>query len=155
MKKPKFLLSFFIVAFLGIFAVYNLPPVQDRLGWRVAELMARFKYAIAPPEEVVFVPQEKTILSTPTVPVTPATTTAASRTTAAITPSATPDLLDTPTRTPTPIPQNIKLTGFKHEYQTWNNCGPATLGMALSYWGWVGDQRPLPPSPNQTHAIKT
>ena len=142
-KKPKFLLSFFIVAFLGIFAVYNLPPVQDRVGWRVAELMARFKYAVAPPEEVVFVPQEKTILSAPTVPVTSATTTTASRTTAAITPSATPDLSDTPTRTPTPIPQYIKLAGFKHEYQTWNNCGPATLAMALSYWDWEGDQRPI------------
>ena len=131
------------MAFVGIFVVYNLPPVQDRLGWRVAELMARFKYAIAPPEEVVFVPQEKTILSTPTVPVTPAPGTAASSTVAAITPSATPDSLDTPTRTPTPIPQNIKLTGFKHEYQTWNNCGPATLAMALSYWDWEGDQRPI------------
>jgi hypothetical protein len=23
----------------------------------------------------------------------------------------------------------------------WNNCGPANLAMALSYWGWKGDQR--------------
>jgi tetratricopeptide (TPR) repeat protein len=37
----------------------------------------------------------------------------------------------------------VTLTGFKHEYQTWNNCGPATLAMALSYWGWKGDQRPI------------
>ena len=142
-KKPKFLLSFFIVAFLGIFAIYNLPPVQDRVGWRVAELLARFKYAISPPEEVVFVPQEKSILSTRTVPITPTLATAASSTTAAITPSATRKLSDTPTRTPTPIPQSIKLTGFKHEYQAWNNCGPATLSMALSFWGWEGNQQPI------------
>jgi hypothetical protein len=33
------------------------------------------------------------------------------------------------------------LSGFKHEYQQFNNCGPATLAMGLSYWGWQGDQR--------------
>jgi tetratricopeptide (TPR) repeat protein len=33
------------------------------------------------------------------------------------------------------------LTGTIHEYQKWNNCGPANLSMALSFWGWSGDQR--------------
>ena len=142
-KRSKFLLSFFIVTFLGIVAVYNLPPVQDRVGWRVAELMAHVKYAISPPEEVVFVPQEKTNLSTRTVPVTPILATVTSSTTVAITPSATPDLSDTPTGTPTRIPQSIQLTSFKHEYQSWNNCGPATLSIALSFWGWEGNQQPI------------
>lgn len=131
------------MAFLGSFAIYNLPPVQERVGWRVAEVMARLKYAIAPPEEVVFIPQEKSILPTPTLQVTPATTTATSNTLAAITSSVAPDLSDTSTRTPTPIPQSIQLTGFKHEYQTWNNCGPATLSMALSSLGWDGSQQPI------------
>lgn len=27
------------------------------------------------------------------------------------------------------------LTGFIHTYQGWNNCGPATITTALSYWG--------------------
>jgi tetratricopeptide (TPR) repeat protein len=35
----------------------------------------------------------------------------------------------------------ILLSGFTHEYQLWNNCGPATLSMALSYYAWGGDQR--------------
>ena len=131
------------MAFLGIFALYNLPPVQDRVEWRVAELLARFKYAISPPEEVVFVPQKKTSLSTQSLRVTPTPATVAPSTTAMVTSSPTPDLSNTPTRTPTPIPQKIQLTGFKHEYQTWNNCGPATLGMALSFWDWEGDQRPI------------
>jgi hypothetical protein len=30
---------------------------------------------------------------------------------------------------------NVFLTGFKHIYQTWNNCGPATVSMNLSYYG--------------------
>jgi tetratricopeptide (TPR) repeat protein len=29
----------------------------------------------------------------------------------------------------------ITLTGFEHEWQTWNNCGPATISMNLSYYG--------------------
>jgi tetratricopeptide (TPR) repeat protein len=32
------------------------------------------------------------------------------------------------------------LTGVRHEYQKMNNCGPATLAMALSFWGWDGNQ---------------
>jgi tetratricopeptide (TPR) repeat protein len=32
------------------------------------------------------------------------------------------------------------LTGYRHEWQQMNNCGPATLAMGLTYWGWVGDQ---------------
>lgn len=146
MKRFKVIrpvLSSLVILLLGAFAIYNLPPVQDRVGWRVAELMARVKYAISPPEEVVFVPQEKATLSTQAVPITPTPATVVSSTTAVITPSPTPGSSNTLTRTPTPIPQKIELTGFKHEYQTWNNCGPATLGMALSFWDWEGDQRPI------------
>ncbi len=35
---------------------------------------------------------------------------------------------------------NVLLTGAKQEYQLWNNCGPATLAMNLSYYGWQGTQ---------------
>ncbi|MEZ4618051.1 MAG: C39 family peptidase [Caldilineaceae bacterium] len=42
---------------------------------------------------------------------------------------------------PTPLPRyqpavaRVELTGFNHQWQTWNNCGPATLSMNLSYFG--------------------
>ncbi|OGN73316.1 MAG: hypothetical protein A2X25_12105 [Chloroflexi bacterium GWB2_49_20] len=39
-----------------------------------------------------------------------------------------------------PIPDKVQLSGYLHEYQGWNNCGPATLAMALSFWGWEGSQ---------------
>jgi tetratricopeptide (TPR) repeat protein len=32
------------------------------------------------------------------------------------------------------------LPPITHTYQTWNNCGPATLSMALQYLGWRGTQ---------------
>jgi len=47
-------------------------------------------------------------------------------------PTATP--FPTPTPTPTP-PARFTLTDLRHEHQGWNNCGPTTLAMALSYWG--------------------
>ena len=50
-----------------------------------------------------------------------------------------------PTPRPTPIPTRpftgTRLTGLTHIWQTWNNCGPATLAMALNYFGKkVGQQ---------------
>lgn len=34
-----------------------------------------------------------------------------------------------------PAVPRVELTGFNHQWQTWNNCGPATLSMNLSYYG--------------------
>lgn len=34
-----------------------------------------------------------------------------------------------------PPAPGVTLTGFEHEWQTWNNCGPATISMNLSYYG--------------------
>ncbi len=124
---------------LGIFS-YNLPFVQDRLGWRVAEMQARLKYAISPPEEAVFTP-DPTLVAMVDATLTAHTPTAASSPTAA--PTAAPTISPTATLEPTPLPANIQLGGIRHEYQKWNNCGPANLAMALSFWGWQGDQRPI------------
>lgn len=45
-----------------------------------------------------------------------------------------------PTATPTTAAPTVQLTGFHLVYQTWNNCGPATLTVNLSYYGWTGTQ---------------
>jgi tetratricopeptide (TPR) repeat protein len=138
MKRHKFSSSFlilFIVVILEISASYRLPAVQERVGWRVAELMARIKYALSPPEEVIFVPEEEAVSPTRTVtqPAPPPANSTSG------TPSNLP--LPIPAQTLTPIPKSLLLTGIKHEYQTWNNCGPATLAMTLSYWKLDGSQR--------------
>jgi len=127
------------LALVGLLAaVYNLPFVQDRVGWRVSELRARIKYALFPPEQAVFTPD-------PTLQAMVQTTLAALTPTATLTPTPGPTLpptvTPTPTIEPTPIPSSIQLSGVRHEYQKWNNCGPANLSMALSFWGWQGDQR--------------
>ncbi len=65
------------------------------------------------------------------------------------TPTATPEP-DIPTLTPTPSPTLLPvahaLTGLRHEHQGWNNCGPATLAMALSFWGGVETQYNIAPT---------
>ena len=40
----------------------------------------------------------------------------------------------------TPLPAAVQLSGLRHYWQTWNNCGPATLAMNLSYYGSDPDQ---------------
>ncbi|MCI0579798.1 MAG: C39 family peptidase [Chloroflexi bacterium] len=57
--------------------------------------------------------------------------------------TATPAL---PTNTPIPIPPSARLPVIDHQFQTWNNCGPATLAMTLNYFG-------LPIGQSQTAAV--
>lgn len=51
-----------------------------------------------------------------------------------------------------PIAPSITLAGFAHEWQTWNNCGPATISMNLSHYGQGDTQveaaRFLKPNPD-------
>lgn len=97
-------------------------------------------------------------LPTPTVPMPVSTPTPTSTPTPSLTPttqlpnrSTTQSLTLTPVVPPSDIQaarstpaaiesSNIFLTGFRHIYQTWNNCGPATMSMNLSYYGWAGSQ---------------
>jgi tetratricopeptide (TPR) repeat protein len=134
-KIPRPLLIIFIGLIVGIPVIYRLPVVQERVSWRVAELIARIKYALSPPEELIFVPEEDSV--SPNRAISQSTPIPTNSTPDA--PSNLPQ--PTPAQTLTPIPKNISLTGVQHEYQTWNNCGPATLAMALSYWKWDGNQR--------------
>ncbi len=39
-----------------------------------------------------------------------------------------------------PIPVAYQLAGVRHEYQGWNNCGPATLTNALTFFGYSENQ---------------
>jgi tetratricopeptide (TPR) repeat protein len=38
------------------------------------------------------------------------------------------------------LPPSVLLTGIRYESQGWNNCGPTTMTMALSYFGWPNHQ---------------
>jgi tetratricopeptide (TPR) repeat protein len=132
-----------VICLLGI-AVYNIPSVETRLSPRLDQLRTRIVYAINPPEEAVFIPQEQLELGdplTPTVsPLPPSPTPTSTPTLPG--PTDTPAPSPTPTIIPTPLPETLVLNGIKYEHQhnRWNYCGPANLSMALTYWGWDGNR---------------
>jgi len=57
-----------------------------------------------------------------------------SESTPAPSPTFTPSPTPPPTATPVPVPESARLNHIGHIFQDWNNCGPATLAMALSYF---------------------
>lgn len=81
----------------------------------------------------------------PTATLPPAATSTPSPTgQPAATPSPTPSPIPSPTLPPA-LPISVALSGLRHEHQGWNNCGPTTLAMALSYWGRGETQYDLAP----------
>ena len=130
--------AIFIFGILGLCLLaglaYNLPPIHERLAWRVDTLRVQVKRYFNPPEQVVFVPQAQVdaIVSGTLTAMAPAPTS----TSLPLTETPVP----LPSLTPTSIPASLALTGIRHEYQQFNNCAPASLSMVLSHWGWQGDQ---------------
>ena len=143
--RPIYLLAIPLIILLGV-GVYYIPFVHERLAWRVDNLRVRIQYALNPPEEVVFVPEEavEAIVNAtltamaPTVTVTPTFTPTATNPG----PTHTPMPTATSTLTPTPPPVVVRLEGVKYEDQhnRYNYCGPANLSMALTFWGWEGNR---------------
>jgi tetratricopeptide (TPR) repeat protein len=129
---------------LLLIAVYNIPAVENRLAPRLDLLRTRIVYALNPPEEAVFIPQEQEEQATlPALTVSPLTPSPRSTITPTIEgPTNTPLPSPTATITPTPLPESVILEGVKYEDQhnRWNYCGPANLSMALTFWGWDGNR---------------
>lgn len=46
----------------------------------------------------------------------------------------------TPAPTQVAVPPSYQLSGIRFEYQGWNNCGPATITNALSFYGYQDNQ---------------
>ncbi|UCD99894.1 MAG: C39 family peptidase [Chloroflexota bacterium] len=132
---------------LGSIILYNLPAFHDRLSLRLANLRVQIREMINPPEQIVFVPQEQIdiIVQGTLQALTPSPTVTAQQGSSTPQPAefqtaTEPQPSPTFTPSPTAIPAQFLLSGIKHEYQKFNNCGPANLSMTLSYWDWVGDQ---------------
>jgi hypothetical protein len=136
MKKNR------LMVFFGIFAVVlvagivlSLPPVWSRVSFHADQLYSDIKYKLFPPEKVVFIPGQIT-------PNAVATSVQATLNASAVTPTpiiTVPTPTELPTSTPFPLPVSVYLEGVRPEQQRYNNCGPATLSMNLSFWKWTGD----------------
>ncbi|MFZ5819268.1 MAG: C39 family peptidase [Chloroflexota bacterium] len=111
----------------------QIPSVNSALSWRYEKFTIYLKNAVNPPGPP----------PTP-LPVTQTSEVFAqhpegAETSEVPTPTATPPPV-TPTPTRAPLPSQAALPSPPFEQQTPNNCGPATLSMALHLYGWEGDQ---------------
>ncbi len=120
--------------------IYQLPPVQSRLGWRIDFAMAYVRGVIYPVKDM---PTPDTAVSQSfqaSLP-PPAVTT---RHLATLDPTAgatqEPTAAASPTPTRPPLPASASLTPPAYEKQDLNNCGPTTLSLYLRYYGWQGTQ---------------
>ncbi|WKZ37727.1 MAG: C39 family peptidase [Anaerolineales bacterium] len=107
--------------------VYQIPYVKSRASWRVEVFGIYLSNMIDPvgpvPTALPVTPQLSTSTPAPT-----------GISAAQLPPSA------TPTATFPPLPAQISMPSPPYEKQTPNNCGPATLSMALHMYGWEGSQ---------------
>lgn len=123
-----------IAVLLSGWLLYELVP---GVRFRVQSLWTEVYDRVSPHSETVPTPAQSAHLETPawatlTATLTP-TVAATAIYTATLTPTATPP-------PPTALPVKFSLTHVRHEYQKFNNCGPASLSMVLNYWGWPGSQ---------------
>jgi len=116
-----------------------LPGLRERLLWHLESWRVQIRYALHPPAATVFVPQ------VPVVTITPLLPTLTPRPSPTSQPLATPTAdaeLPTPLPSPTPLPDTVHISGGRYydQHGLWNYCAPATLAIALSYWGWEGSR---------------
>ncbi len=130
MSKKKLLLILVSVILLAVLTL-QIPRVKSALSWRYEKFTIYLRNAVNPPGPV------------PTaLPVTPAPSTSTPLTPAQTTPTF-PSQPATATATSEPLPAQVSLPSPPYEQQTPNNCGPATLSMALHLYGWEGDQEEI------------
>ncbi|HXF61237.1 MAG TPA: C39 family peptidase, partial [Caldilineaceae bacterium] len=109
----------------------SVTPLQAAGGQ--AEPLAQAARQAAAPTPVPTEPPP-TATPPPPTPLPPAPTPATVPVQAAL-PTATATSPLAPSAPVQPLQSTVQLTGFRHQWQTWNNCGPATLSMNLSYYG--------------------
>ncbi|MEK9162154.1 MAG: C39 family peptidase [Chloroflexota bacterium] len=156
--RPQNLLAFFltftVIALLTAmvaFIVYNIPAVNDRLAPRVENLWSQFSgqksagvetlptassKVVAPPTFALESPPDSPQPTQSQIPNSQSPTTKPS-----INPTITRTLAPAPTSPPlvtANLPSSYTLPTSRREPQLFNNCGPATLVGALTYWGWRG-----------------
>ncbi len=138
---PLLLLSAFL---------YLLPPIRERVDYHVEQLRLQIRYALFPPENAVFTPQnqqdqvaqivQQTMQALTLTPRPEVVATYTPSPTPTRGPSSTPEPTATITPSPTPLPPAVALKGVRYvdQHGAYNYCAPANLAMGLSYWGWKG-----------------
>jgi tetratricopeptide (TPR) repeat protein len=149
-KKTFPIRNLLVVLLVGIVLIetallaYQIPAVNERLAWRIAELQAEVRNVLFPhpdtlptadPARMAMIQASLTAAKFNAYAQTPPATPAAGTAEAEL-PSVTPT--DTPARPP--IPEQLMLAFDLWVKQNWNNCAAANLTMMLNFWGWGGNQ---------------
>ena len=159
MRRNRLILLLVLVV-AGIIAIGILPTMMRKLPTRYAMRLPEPLQALALPVDSIPIlptivapdaaadliardmPPPAIITSTPqTIAPTQSVTADAGSAPATTLVVPSPTAAPSPTVTPWPVPAAARMTGFTHVYQEWNNCGPATMVMALTHFGRVHSQR--------------
>ncbi len=127
-KRAKKVLMVLAGLLLLSLLLLQIPSVHMAVGWRYEKFMLYLKNVVRPPGPA----------PTP-LPVTPAALTSTPPLGSTATPTAALPPV-TVTATLLPLPPQVLLPSPPFEQQTPNNCGPATLSMALHLYGWQSSQ---------------
>ena len=122
-----FLVGTILISLL-IAGIYQIPSVKFNLEWRIDAALGIVRGWVFS-HDVLPTPSGATVITAPPTSM----------------PSPTTDVLQSdsnpnPAPTPIPLPESMMLPSPEWEKQDWNNCGPATLAIALRFFGWEGDQ---------------
>jgi hypothetical protein len=133
-RSIKILLGLLVLALLAV-GLYFVPPVHEKLAWRLKNVRNSLIYFFNPPQKVIFQPSQQAL------PALTSTTGPTATITLTPTPLPTEMATATPTITSTPVPSSVILSNvpFVDQMGRYNYCGPSNLTMALEYWGWKGD----------------
>lgn len=117
-----------------------LPPVRNRLAWRVNDALIQVRNVFRPPSDITFLPTQQAAIEAIVNATMQAHATQEAGTRAAPAAGTPAGPTPRPALTPTPVPQEVTLPGVKYvdQRERWNYCAPANLTMALTYWGWQG-----------------
>lgn len=138
----QFLAGSAVMAMILVVLGLAITPIRERVFAKYMEWRAEVKYAINPPEKVIFSPGDQVaVVVQQTMTALAASYTATPSPTSTEVPSISQPSA-TPTITPTPLPERVVLEGIRYtdQHGLWNYCAPANLTMALSFWGWKGDR---------------
>jgi len=143
-RKPrwkKFVLpAIFALVVLGLL-VLQIPRVNRAVFWRLRVVTTYVNSIIHP---IGRLPTPSVSLEETTVADIPTATVELPSPTVDLLLTQTPTQPPAPTLEPTPLPQKVSLTPPPYDpvrdKEDFNNCGPATLVLALRFYGWQGDQ---------------
>jgi tetratricopeptide (TPR) repeat protein len=140
-KKIIFAVAGLLILIALAAAIYQIPAIKNRLDWRLIVWSTYVHNTIDPVGKMPTpVPSTPFATFTPLAPTPTALATNALATNASATNTSGTSV---PSATPPPLPLQVFLPSPQYESQGINNCGPATLTMALRMYGWQGDQNDI------------